>query len=254
MTCLHCGKELNGDEMICPDCGNVVEKNSSNNSYEIPVIISSEEVVANTNNKKKTTKFKKKGLFVIILIIIVIIVGVLVFSCLFKKTNLSKNDNEVLAREISSDGNRVSFLGYSFDVPEGFNTSEEAEKLFLESNSIVYFISFDYTNSFDDYYKELSKLFPKQASNIKRELYGREYLVLKIFDARSGVEHCQFVTKGNGNDVIVGKMVNDKSRFIEEDFNILTRIIDSSKSDLVGSKNSNADVGKYGIKIYDSIG
>lgn len=266
MICLHCGKELSDSEKFCSDCGNPVENTDLNNSVEKPVLISSSDVeyseqvnentsvisqdnvVKNNHNKSKLIIF-----FVVFLMIILFVIGYFLLNSNSKNNGL--NNKNIVATNTSSMDNKVEFLGYTFNVPDGFKTSEEAGKLFFESDSVVYFISFDFTNSIDIYKKELSLRFPEQESLLSQNLYGRDYLVLVMHDTESDLELCQFVTNGNGNDVIVGQFVNSSKDVDTTDFDVLTDIIDSSKSissSFANTDNSVVDVGKNGIKIYDS--
>lgn len=212
----------------------------------------------NSNNNSKKTTFILIGVLVLVIVVGIVIIATTFVSSKKPSSNIKGNSesagNGSSAVEVSSNDKTVSYLGYKFKFPEGFKSKLDKEYGLVIANKVnAYSIRIDFSNSFDKYYDEFSKKYSDQKDKLKKTVDGREYIILVLVDD-DGNEVSQFVSKANDDAVFVGLVAKNNNTIEYDDFQTLTKILDSSKessSSFSSSDDKEEDAGKDGIKIFE---
>ena len=204
------------------------------------------------------TEAKPKDNKTIILIIALVVVAigavVLYFTVLAPAPEASApTGNDVNDTPVSTNTEKKeNYAGYTFTIPDGYNTKTDAEYgLIINNASRAFSIAVDYTHSYDQYKTALVAKYPDQKDKLVATVDGREYLIL-VYTDDSGAKGSQYVTKANDNTTFIGMMVrSDYTQATTEDFSVVTEVINSATQ---GSSSfapgDDLDAGKNGEKIY----
>ena len=202
----------------------------------------------------------KKNTTTIILIAVlgalfVIAIVVVLFLFVFKKEAPAtpSNNGNTPASDISTNNeNRETYGGYSFEIPEGYQTEVSSEYgLMFYNNNTAVSVMVDYSHNYESYKTAVQQKYPEAYKNAFITIDGREYLGLILSD-ETGKKTTSYMTKATETAAFVGIVAN--SNFSEpsrEEFVVLTKILNSAKQG--GSSfaaGDSEDAGKDGIKNF----
>lgn len=283
MFCKNCGVQLNGTENVCPNCGTPVEKITTpgvvqNNGQvaNVNTVMPQQanpqqvnpqqynqgmppynQVVPQQNSQQQPSKNSTTIILVIALICVVAIAIVLfiVFSGSNKTTPPTNGggDTPGTIDVTTTPQNTQSYGGYTFTIPEGYDTRiESSEGLVIYNSSLAFAIAVDYSYSYDDYKQMLQQKYSDQVSTMIKNISGREYMTVLARESGSNRVMYAYVTKADATSTFVGCIAN--VTFTEPTSNeltILTSVLDSAKN---GSSSfgagSEQDAGKNGLKEF----
>ena len=275
MFCQKCGNQLNGTEAVCPNCGTPVSNQMNMNNqnqqmgtqpigqpmgqYQQPINQPMPQYQQpnqfNNQPKNNTT------VILIVALAVVAVVAVLLFVFVFngnknktptggtteETTNTEQTGNEGTGTPVSN-GNKVSYAGYSFTVPTGYESEIVDEKLAIYTESICYIIQVDYTNTYEDYKQSIAQKYPDQVNQMITNINGKEYIAAQVTDA-SGENGGLFITKASSTaSFVAGVIKSDYSVIMLNDVQDLSKILNSATqgSSSFGPGNK-VDAGKDGI-------
>lgn len=238
MYCRSCGTKLETDHMICPNCGVSIEQVDNESSQEdintddsyvddFMFKESIDEKVDNLNEKNDNISEKPRNIKKIIIIISICIFLLLVLCIIFFLIfNKDKKDEKIVKE---NDG--ILYNGYKFKVPNNFKRSLSKDYgLFIYNKSLNYIIEIDYTNNYNSYVDYFKNIYSNSSNNLEVTLYGRKYAGIVI--EKEGKKASEFITKLDEDTSFIGVVVRkDYETPIREDYEILTKILDSVKKD-----------------------
>lgn len=148
--------------------------------------------------------------------------------------------------------NRESYGGYSFEVPDGYQTKVSADYgLMFYNSDIAMSVMVDYSHSYSDYKAAVQQKYPDQYASAIATVDGREYIALILTDT-DGKKSTTYMTKADNDVTFIGMVANSNyTAPTKVEFSVLTGILDSAKT---GSSSFAAgddnDAGKDGIKDF----
>ena len=191
---------------------------------------------------------------VLIVLLVLSIVGAVLYFTVFNEDDEAANSNSnadsaTVATESAE--SVVSYGGYTFTIPNGYYSEENADLgLVLYNNKLFYSLLVDYTNTYEQYLEAFKITYPDQANNFEVKLGNRDYIIAVV---SKGTEcECVYITRGPGSAVFIGEAVNSSfTRLAPEEFNDLTSILDSAKQgSSTFAPGDDVDAGKNGIKQF----
>ncbi|MBR3898206.1 MAG: hypothetical protein IKJ43_02865 [Bacilli bacterium] len=287
MFCQKCGNQLNGTEAVCPNCGTPVsnQMNSQNIQSQQPMGQPNPQMGTQPVNQpmpqyqqpvnqpmpqyQQPNQFNNQPknnttIILIVALAVVAIVAVLLFVFVFngdKKTTptggttgetkvpeqTDNGDNGDNGTPVST-GNKVSYAGYSFTVPTGYESEVVNEGLAIYTESICYIIQVDYTNTYEEYKQAMAQKYPDQVSNMIANINGKEYIAAQVIDA-SGNNGGLLITKASSTaSFVAGVVKRDYSKIALNDVQDLSIILSSAtQGNSSFGPGNNVDAGKDGI-------
>ena len=204
---------------------------------------------------------KKKESGKVILLIVLLIVAAVVAYVMFGKSLFGGSDEpptqpttprDPEPQEVVNTEKTESFMGYTFTIPDGFETKTDATYgLLIGNDEVAYSILIDFTNDYNKYLTALTAKYPTQAADLEKTVGTRKFIIGQVTNAK-GDKGSQYISSANGNSSFVGFVVNKKNTIEYNDYQVLGNILDSSKESgstfAAGDAN---DPGKNGPVLYD---
>ena len=203
---------------------------------------------------------KKKETGKVILLIVLLIIAAVVAYVMFGKSLFGGSDeptqpttpNEPEPQEVVNTEKTESFMGYTFTIPDGFETKTDATYgLLIGNDEVAYSILIDFTNDYNKYLTALTAKYPTQAADLEKTVGTRKFIIGQVTNTK-GDKGSQYISAANGNSSFVGFVVNKKNTIEYNDYQVLGNILDSSKESgstfAAGDAN---DPGKNGPVLYD---
>ncbi len=217
--CRNCGSQLSENEMFCKKCGMQV-----NNNQEVYNNYSSNNVPKRTNNALKVVIVGG----IILFIIIIIAVGVYLTYIKKDSSNDYNDNNPIEDKEKSILTNKVSFEGFTIDIPNNYSYEIEGTTLSFNNNSGTWYAGVQVVNS--DY-----NLLVTNKNQIISSIQSRGYEV-GTYDQKtySGMPCIVMETVGMGQKMIMSYVKINSSKvfvvsvvnmFKDYDYDLLADIV-----------------------------
>ena len=166
-------------------------------------------------------------------------------------TNTPAVTNQQAEEVAEAAGKKATYLGYTFTIPEGFESKNDAKYgLVVYSDQVIYSILIDFSNDYEKYRTALQTKYPTQINDIEKTVGTRKYLIGKV--ESSGNIGSEFISTANGTASFVGIVINKNNTVEYEDYKLLTEMLDSStvagSTFAAGDEN---DPGKNGPIMFD---
>ena len=147
--------------------------------------------------------------------------------------------------------NTQSYAGYTFTIPEGYETKVDAKAgLGIYNQTMAFTVAVDYTNSYETYKTEFQKKYPDQAEKMVETINGREYVALIL--TQDGKYMTYYMSKADNGATFIGGVANSSyTAPTKVEFEVLTTILDSAKSSSTFAPGDDEDAGKNGIVGYE---
>ena len=184
-------------------------------------------LAANTEEKND----KNKLLYILIIAIIaigLIIGGITIASSISgNKSNQTPTPSPTPSEEPVPVDTTASYGGYSFNIPDGYTTTEDENYgLIFNNGEIAYSIKVDYTNNFDAYKKSFTQNYPTQASSLELSYETTPYLILQMANESTQTKALHYVMSPNTSTTFVGAIVRkDKKPGEMKDLKVLTDLL-----------------------------
>lgn len=279
-NCPKCGNVIEKENNVQPTQDNPV---STPEVAPVPAAVT--PIAPNPNAAMPTAQVEKpKGnnttLILVIVLVGLLISGSIVFFALNNKNSSSTKDDDTVVTDkdddkdddkdidddkdddkdidddddadtdpiSTKDGNKVSYGGYTFELPDGYQSKTDAKLgLIVGDNTVAFSISVDYSHSYDDYLKALKEKYSDQASKMEKYSGTRKYIAINEEDS-DGKVVTEYVTKANNNATFVGLAGRaDKTAPTVNDFKVLTEILDSTNKKSSFSASDKIDAGENGV-------
>lgn len=275
MFCKKCGNQLTGMENACPNCGTPVNSQNNMNVGQNQGVVQQQnnqqlnQSAQPMNNQQMQGPYQQymqpannniqnnKTIVLIIALAFVFIVALILFLFVFtkkdsKKTDSANNNSEQVTEptntETTINDNTENYAGYTFTIPEGYNSEITTDGLLIYNNTIAYIIQVDYSYSYETYKQAFIQKYPDQANNMIVNLQGKEYLAAQgeIEPGKNGVIMVTAAAT-NSSFVIAVANYNFTTVTIDQVQDLGTIINSATQGKSTFSPGSQEDAGKNGI-------
>ncbi len=187
------------------------------------------------NQSQQGKKLSSTTILLIAILVAVIIIGIILIIVLGrdKESPTTTGDNSTTIPDTvgTVTKNTVTFDGYTFTIPDGYETEESDEVgLVIANYDTAYTILIDHYNDYNSYKTKLKLKYPTIASDLEVTLSGRKYLLVSYKKENGLYEGTAYVTNMNDKESVIGAVLKiDGSLPPESDFDVLSQVIDSAK-------------------------
>ena len=181
-------------------------------------------------------KLSSKTIILIVVLVAVVVTGIVLIVVLGKNSSSSSTTTTPSSTSTTPDpvsttsNNTVSFDGYTFKIPNGYVTEESDDAgLMIVNYDTAYSILIDPVHNYNVYKNKLIAEFPDQANDLEVTISNRKYLVASAQE--DGLTLTAYISNLGTTKSFVGVVLKkDGSAATEEDFEVLTKILDSAKA------------------------
>ncbi len=213
------------------------------------------DTTATTEAPKKSSSITPRTI-ILLVIMVLCIIGAVVYFLVFNggkdvEESVPAKEDTTTSQVSTDTTSKATYGGFTFTVPDGYATEEDAELgLVMYNSSIMYSINVDYSHTYDDYLAAFKAEYPDQADKVEATVSGRKYIA--VYTQVDGKYMYVYVSKATDSAAFVGAAANSSySLFTEADFVDLTTILDSAKQGSTSfAPGDNGDAGKDGIKKF----
>lgn len=215
MNCNHCGAEIKEGEPVCPKCGYILYEEGP----KIPNnTINNDNQQTNNENNIETEKQKEEYRRISVFPFIIIFIFVLGFF-LYKNGMLSSKLFPTLNSK-----DTINYAGYKIPILDGYEAKIKKKELYISNDTNEYLVMIDYTYSYDENMKQMSKESPKMAEYCRVKIDNKEYC-----GVLSNREIMIYSTNADPSYTFIGRIKKKENMYSKDDLNDLNKMLSKAK-------------------------
>ena len=212
------------------------------------------------NNGQPAKKKNNTVAIILIAVLVLVAAGAIGFMFLNKgdegnKSNNNDNVDDSGSAETVSDtkGSTVTYSGFTFSVPNGFQSEviPEDGSLAIYSNDLVIGLKVDYYHTSEEYRTQIAQEYNVDAASLSRKVNGHDYLLLPVKDATTGRIVTALIYDAQGGTIIIN-LINSRYELPSDaELNTMDQIVSTAKTTSTFAKPNESekqDIQKFEYK------